>query len=188
MRRVRRVGMGAGPRRRLRPRALPRWLQRPGELDAVARARCLMVLSVLSGERPVTEAILEAKVSRGSYYKLETRALNAMLAALNPLASASDTGAPELSAAAQRIGELQERIEHLEREKRRSERLLLLARKSMRSPLMMGRRGRPPRTVLPDSIPSAKLRSLISRTKAVLSVRSTPMRGGGGTPSDGSAS
>ena len=58
------------------------------EIDRIAQQRCLMVLSVLSGEKPVTDAIAEAGISRGTYYQLETRALSAMLRALGPLASA----------------------------------------------------------------------------------------------------
>ena len=182
MKRARRDGTADGRRRKHRPRPLPKWLQNSQELDAVARSRCLMVLSVLSGEKPVTDAIAQAKVSRGTYYQLETRALNAMLAALNPLASNSDTGAVELSAAARRITELQERVQRLEREKRRSERLLLLTRKSLRAPVTLGRRGRPPKAVLPGSIPSAKLRSPNSKAKAASSVASIPTRAGEGAP------
>jgi hypothetical protein len=144
----------------------------------VARSRALMVLSVLSGEKPVTDAIKEAKLSRGTYYQLETRALNAMLSGLNPLGSSSSTGALELSAAASRIAELEARVERLEREKRRTERLLLLTRKSIRAPVMLGRRGRPPK--LPGSIPSAKLRWRGSKARQSSDALSTPMRGGGG--------
>src|SRR5262245_30239482 len=121
MKRAQHAGTQDGGRRKHRPRLMPRWLQDSTELNAVARSRCQMVLSVLSGEKPVTDAITEAKVSRQTYYHLETRALNAMLAALNPLASVSDTGTLELSAATSRIAELQERVQRLEREKRRAE-------------------------------------------------------------------
>jgi len=107
-----------------------------------------MVLSVLSGETPVSDAVVQAKISRGTYYQMETRALNAMLAALNPLASGSEAGAPDLSAAAARISELEAQVKALEQDKRRSQRLLLLARKSMRSPVSRGLRGRPPKRVL----------------------------------------
>ena len=34
-----------------------------------------MILEVLSGEKPVTDAIEQAKISRGHYYQLEERAL-----------------------------------------------------------------------------------------------------------------
>jgi hypothetical protein len=39
-------------------------------------------------------------------------------------------------------------VKALEQDKRRSQRLLLLARKSMRSPVSRGLRGRPPKRVL----------------------------------------
>ena len=97
-------------------------------MNAVAHSRCMMVLSVLSGEMPVTEAIAQAKISRGSYYQLETRALKAMLEALNPLASVQKHSVPDRSAT--RIRGLIERVQALEQDKRRMKRLLLLWRKS----------------------------------------------------------
>lgn len=129
--------------RRRQPRAhpLPRWLNGGQELDAIARSRCLLVLSVLSGETPVTSAIAQAKISRNTYYQLETRALNAMLAALNPLAGSSADGRSDLSAATSRISELEDKVKLLERDKRRSGRLLLLTRKSLKAPVTTGRRG-----------------------------------------------
>lgn len=175
-------GRGADRRRKHRPRPMPRWLKKSQELDAVARSRCLMVLSVLSGEKPVTEAILEAKISRPTYYQLETRALNAMLSALNPLVSARRNGSPDLSAATARIEELQARVEHLEREKRRSERLLLLTRKAMRSPLTARRRGRPPKSALLGSMPNGRSRSAVSKAKATPLSASIPTKAGENTP------
>jgi hypothetical protein len=165
-------------RRKHRPRPVPRWLMKTEELDAIARSRCLMVLSVLSGEKPVTDAILEAKISRGTYYQMETRALNAMLAALNPLASAKDDGSADLSAAAARIEELQAKAQRLERDKRRTERLLLLTRKTLRSPLTVRRRGRPPKSALPGSIPSGRPRSGRATLKSSPSAASTPTKAG----------
>src|SRR5262249_20415102 len=130
-------------RRQPRPRPTPRWLESSAELDATARSRCLMVLSVLSGEKPVTEAIQEAKISRGTYYQMETRALKAMLAVLNPLASSREDGSADLSAAAAaRIGQLEDRVRDLEQDKRRAERLLYLTRKAMRLPPIASPRGR----------------------------------------------
>jgi hypothetical protein len=111
------------------------------DLDAVARSRCLLVLSVLSGASPVSDAIAQAKISRGTYYHLETRALKAMLAALNPLAASANDGSADLSAAAQRIEQLEATVKRLEQERRRSQRLLLLTRKSLRLPLAGRRRG-----------------------------------------------
>src|SRR5687767_7650661 len=102
-----RVGTVAGRVRRHRRRPVPRWLKSAKEVEAVARSRCLMLLSVLSGELPVTDAIVQAKISRATYYQLETRALQAMLAAMNPLAASSCTGAADLSAAMSRIAQLE---------------------------------------------------------------------------------
>ena len=166
-------------RRPHRARPTPRWLESTSELDATARSRCLMVLSVLSGEKPVTEAIGEAKISRGTYYQLETKALRAMLAALNPLGSSKADGSPDLSAvAAARIGQLEERVRDLEREKRRADRLLLLTRKAMRLAPIAPRRGRPPKKALPYLTPSSKPRSKLSKAKASAGTSSTPTAAG----------
>ena len=118
-------------RRKPRPRPTPKWLLHSNELEATPRSRCLMVLSVLSGEKPVTEAILEAKISRNTYYKLETRALQAILAAMRPRSLKRSSHKAELAAATSRIRQLLMRVERLEQEKRRLQRLLLLARKSI---------------------------------------------------------
>lgn len=179
MKRAQRAGTADGKPRKPRPRSMPRWLNAQG-LDAVARSRCLMVLSVLSGEKPVIEASAQAKVSRGAYYQWETRALKAMLAALNPLASG--TGTVELSRATQTIEELQARVQELERHKRRGERLLLLTRKSLRAPVTLGRRGRLPKAALPGSIPSVKRRWTSSKAKTGANPASTPMKAGAGAP------
>lgn len=138
------AGRPDDPRRKLRPRPMPKWLLKSEQLDAIARSRCLLVLSVLSGETPVTEAITKANISRGTYYQLEDKALKAMLAVLNPLASTTDQGTADLSAAACRIAELEDKIKQLEQETRRSERLLYLTRKSLKAPVTTGRRGRLP--------------------------------------------
>jgi TolA-binding protein len=121
---------GVRQHRKHRSRPTPKWLL-SSELDTTARSRCLMVLSVLSGETPVTEAIVEAKISRNTYYTLETRALQAMLKAMRPRARRRLSQSTELSAASERIAQLQRRVERLEQEKRRLQRLLLLTRKSM---------------------------------------------------------
>jgi hypothetical protein len=131
--------------RKHRPRPLPRWLTSSTHLEAVARSRCLMVLSVLSGERPVTDAIEQAKISRATYYQMETWALKAMLTAMNPLSSSTEGPGAQLSAASWQIEQLQGKIKRLEQQKRRGERLLLLMRKSLRAPVMSGHRGRWPK-------------------------------------------
>jgi len=122
--------------RKLRPRPQPKMLDRQ-DLDEMARRRCLMVLSVLSGERAVTEVIEEAKISRGHYYNLEERAVEAMLAALTPGSEAPD-GTP-----AKKIAVLEQRIAELERQKRRGERLLLLTRKVVKTGPVTTTSGRP---------------------------------------------
>jgi hypothetical protein len=126
------AGKAAGRPRKHRPRAVPKWLTNSTQLEQIARSRCLLVLSVLSGEIPVTDAIERAKISRGTYYQLETRALRAILAAMNPLASSAVGGAADLTAATQRIEQLEAQVRRLEQEKRRTQRLLLLTRKSIR--------------------------------------------------------
>ncbi len=175
-----RAGAGQGKSRKHRRRPIPRWLKGSEELDAIARSRCLMVLSVLSGEKPVTDAIGEAKISRGTYYQLETRALQAMLAALNPLASTSETGSADLWAAAARIEALEAQVSRLEQDKRRTQRLLLLTRKSIRAPVTTGRPGRPPRNIVLASIPSGRPASGRSKAKATAPLPSTPRRAGEG--------
>jgi hypothetical protein len=97
-----------------------------------------MVLSVLSGEKPVTEAIEEGGISRGTYYQLETRALNAMLRALSPTATEEslEEGSP-----VRRIVQLEEKVKKLEQVRRRSERLLVLTRKVVKGG-MVAPRGR----------------------------------------------
>jgi hypothetical protein len=99
------------------------------EIDLIAQQRCLLVLRVLSGEMPVTDAIQAAGISRGTYYQLETRALSAMLRALGPLASAEGL---ETSPVRQ-IAALEAKIKDLERAGRRSQRLLLMTRRVIES-------------------------------------------------------
>src|SRR5687768_4989014 len=107
--------MKRGKRRRgsrpNRSRPTPKWLVKSHEIDQIARARCLMVLSVLSGETPVTDAVAQAGISRASYYQMETRALNAMLKALGPLVRREETQ----SSPRRQIAALQERVKELER-------------------------------------------------------------------------
>jgi hypothetical protein len=174
-RRAPRAGALDDRRRKHRRRVMPKWL-RSSQLDAIARSRCLMLLSVLSGETPVSDAIAQAKISRAAYYQLETRALNAMLTALNPLASSSRGRSPDLSAA--RIAQLEERVKELEQQKRRSERLLLLSRKALWRRLTPLPRGRPAKNALPGLILSGRPRSKISKAKAMPSEASIPTRVG----------
>jgi hypothetical protein len=145
------------PRRKQRSRPVPKWLLKQSDLDAIAQRRVLMILGVLSGIVPVSAAIAEAKISRGLYYQLETKALNAMLLALDPgTESSEEKGAGTKD----RIRALEEKIERLERDKRRLERLGFLTQKLVRGgPLTTGA-GRPPkrRSSTKDG-PSASRRS-----------------------------
>lgn len=147
-------------RRRRRSRPTPRWLTEERDLDELARQRCLMILSVLSGERPVSEVIEQAQLSRQRYYDLETRALNAMLRALAPGGGA---GSEAIASPERRILELEQQVKQLETEKRRAERLLLLTRKVMRT----GRTTKPTRTKKkrPSSTTRGSKRSSASRTR-----------------------
>jgi hypothetical protein len=95
-------------KRKQRSRPTPRWLAKPSDLDAVARNRVLLVLSVLSGEKPVTTAIESAGISRGFYYQLETKAINAMLLALAP-GSDSDAS-PDATGLHHRIKQLEDKL------------------------------------------------------------------------------
>jgi hypothetical protein len=132
-------------RRRLeRKRGIPRWLTGRKDLDEVAQRRTMLILSVLSGQTPVTTAIAEHGISRPLYYQLETKAVVAMMQALVPGASAASS--PDDATPMRRIAELEQKITRLEQDNRRLERLLLLAKKVLPpGPIAMPeRRGRKP--------------------------------------------
>ena len=114
-------------RRRHRPRPTPKWLKQKEELDEIAQRRTLMILEVLSGQKPVTDAIEQAKISRGHYYQLEERALKAILTAMEP--GTSPGRPPETTT---RLLQLEEKVKELEADKRRLERLLSMTRKVLR--------------------------------------------------------
>jgi len=124
-----------------RSRPTPRWLANKTDLDAVARNRVLLVLSVLSGEKPVSTAIEESEISRGFYYQLETKALNAMLLALAP--GSDGDASPDATGLHQRIKELTEKVARAEQAQRRAERLLFLQRKLTSTVPVKTQRGRP---------------------------------------------
>lgn len=130
--------------RKQRSRPTPKWLSKKPDLNAVARNRVLLVLSVLSGEKPVTTAIDESGISRGFYYQLETKALNAMLLALAP--GADGDPSPDATGLHYRIKELEAKVERAEQAQRRAERLLFMQRKMMNTGPVKTHRGRPPRT------------------------------------------
>lgn len=131
-------------RRKARSRPTPKWLTKKPDLDTVARNRVLLVLSVLSGEKPVTTAIDESGISRGFYYQLETKALNAMLLALAP--GADGDPSPDATGLHQRIKDLEAKVERAEQAQRRAERLLFLQRKMMNPGPVKTHRGRPPKS------------------------------------------
>lgn len=124
--------------RRGRPRPVPRWLREAAEVDAVAKARCLLLLDVLSGRVTVTEALGQARLARPTYYQLEQRALEAMLQALTP--GAESAGSRDRLAQARRVAQLEGQVQRLEQARRRAERLLVLTRKVL--PLGGARRAR----------------------------------------------
>lgn len=140
--------MPRGPRTDSQPRATrsrqtPRWLTKKTDLDAVARNRVMMVLAVLSGAKPVTAAIAEAGISRGFYYQLETKAINAMLLALAP--GSDGDSSPDATGLHQRIRELEGKVARAEQDKRRAERLLHLQQKVMGTGPVKTARGRRPK-------------------------------------------
>ena len=168
-------------RRALRPRPTPRWLTGREDLDQVARRRCLLVLSVLSGEKPVTAAISELGISRPLYYQLEAKALLGMLMALAPGATMA-TSPDELSPA-HRLAELEDKVRRLEQDKRRLERLLFLARKVLPpGPVALPqRRGRKPKARTSAGAGSASSRTR-STTASPAASASTPTPDGVTTP------
>src|ERR1041384_5440495 len=113
------------PRRRrrassTRARPVPKWLLTGEGQEEMARRRLLMVLSVLSGEKAVTDVIAEAAISRGTYYQLEEKALRAMLVALLPASGPEGTEESALETAKGQIQELEERVKRLGRGKGRA--------------------------------------------------------------------
>lgn len=132
-------------RRKRRIRPVPRWLTGSTELDGIAQRRCLMILSVLSGERPVTDVIEELSISRGTYYNLEQRAIEGMLSALVPGAS-SEMSEASSAIPAKRIAELEEKVGKLEQAKRRLERMLFVTRQVIGPGAVTQGVGRPKKT------------------------------------------
>ena len=172
-------------RRAHRPRPTPKWLSEQQDLDEMARRRTMMVLHVLSGELAVTDAITDAKISRGTYYQLETKALQAMLRALAPGAELS--GTPGADGMVRRISELEEQVKHLLKEKRRAERLLFLTKKLVKKgPMASPLRGRPRKTSSSSSTRPGGAASTSSATSnstpPLAAVPSTSSRDGASTP------
>jgi hypothetical protein len=127
---------GVVRRRRRRAARKPRWLLSAKDLDLMAQRRCLMILSVLSGEASVEEAARQAQITPPLYYLLERKGLSGMLAALLPGATSEGSAAPMLK-------QLQARVDELEKTKRRLERLLFLTRMTLKpGPMTQGRAAR----------------------------------------------
>ena len=154
----------------------------------IAQLRCVKLLSVLSGETSVTEAIAEMQISRGTYYKLETTALGAMLTALTPGVEGASSTDGTLTG---QLRALEEKVKKLEQGKRRAERLLLLTRRVVKPGPSKVKAGRPPgsrngvrkprmrKPVLPSSTPTPPSES---------TGPSPPTKVGESAPRSGSAS
>ena len=159
----------AEARRKHRARPTPSFLLEQQDLDDIARRRCLLILGVLSGQTPVTDAIAGTDISRQLYYQLEERALRAMLRALTPGQETVPITGPDPQQS-RRIAELEAKLKELEQDKRRNERLLFLTRKVVKpGPMKSGHRGRPPK--LPSSTaagpkPLRSSRSLLGKSEA----------------------
>lgn len=118
-------------KRKLRSRPAPKMLTAKNDHDEIAKRRALMILSVLSGEKPVTEVIAEHRISRPTYYQQETKALEAMLEALTP----GHNGPRKLSKVdelTKQVEQLQAKLEAAERRERRTQRLLHMTRKMVK--------------------------------------------------------
>jgi hypothetical protein len=115
-----------GARRARRSRPLPQWLRQARTSNPIALARCLLLLRVLSGAEPVTQAIALAKISRPTYYWLERKGLEGMLRALTPVPSRGRQ--PRVSPVTAHLTALEEKVQRLEQAKRRAERLVHLTR------------------------------------------------------------
>jgi hypothetical protein len=152
---------------------LPSTLTRE-DIDEMAKRRCLMLLSVLSGQSTISQAIKDGQISSAMYYQLEARALGAMLEALAPTTKTENGQERSRS-----FSSLQARVTHLEQEKRRLERLLAMATKIVKPGPMKTAMGRKAKK---------RTRSTSQRAKKSLDTGieqdqiSTPMTDGAGGP------
>lgn len=155
----------------------PKWIFETKDLDLIAQRRCLMILSVLSGEKSVEDASREADIIPALYYQLEKKALTAMLAALVPGASKDGSPSPMLA-------QMEKRIEELETTKRRLERLLFLTRMTVKpGPMTHGKRGRPrTRQASETAGPKPSKRSRKKRPTSAPASTSTPTPDGAVVP------
>jgi hypothetical protein len=136
---------------------LPLWLMQPSEQQAIAQRRCVMILSVLAGQKSVQEVIEEERVSRAFYYQLEDRGLQGMLQALSPRVEGVTSEHRELTESRSRIRQLNERVKALMQRKRSAERLLRLLIKSNQARVTAERRGRPRKALSTTTMPGGDL-------------------------------
>lgn len=172
-------------KRKHRSRPTPKWLLEKQELDEIAKRRCLMVLEVLSGAKPVTDVIEGGQMSRGTYYKLEERALEAMLRALSPTAGPDGTDGQALTSALARVAELEAKLAKSEQEKRRSDKLFVMTRKLVKKgPMTTGAGRQPgsrnrPRSTTDGPKPSrGSTKASSETTGSAVGIVSTPTLGG----------
>jgi hypothetical protein len=155
---ARKRSLSVGRRRRRNRSRQPKWILGSKDLDTMAQRRCLMILSVLSGEKSVDEVSREAQITPAAYYQLEKKALTAMIAALVPGAGSDGSPAPALK-------QMEQRIVELERTRRRLERLLYLTRMTIRpGPMTQGHRGRPKTKPNTKQTPKSKPRQFSTAT------------------------
>jgi len=169
---VRTVRTDSPQQRKRRSRPTPRWLEKQTDLDVIAKNRVMMVLAVLSGEKPVTTAVEEAQISRGFYYQLETKAINAMLLALAP--GGDGDPSPDAMGLTARIRDLEEKLAKAEQEKRRADRLLFVTRKLAGPSTIKTHRGRPPKAAASTKAGPTPSRSSVTM-KPTKAAPSTPM-------------
>ena len=151
-------------RRQRRPRGTPRSLAST-EHDDIAKRRLLMMLDVLSGRTPVTDAIERTKISRNTYYQLESKALNAMLEALTP----SERGPGPRPDPSKKVEALEQKIERLETENRRLERLIALTDRYLKPGSVTttaGRKRKATRSAKPTGRASASAGKTASKRKS----------------------
>lgn len=173
---------------------MPKLIEK-SDKDDIAKRRTVMVLEVLSGRLPVSDAIEKNAISRGTYYELESRALMAMLDALTP---GTTKPGPSLSQQKDLVA-AEARVEKLEQDKRRLEKLLSLTKRVLDGPMTTtsGRKRRRSRKSSKRSSSSSspstsemkqtKSRRSKTTTKSTRSTSSsTPIASGEVEPSNGS--
>lgn len=144
--------------RRKRARTIPAQIEK-SQSHELAKRRLLMMLEVLSGRMSVTAAIEKTQISRNTYYQLESKALNAMLEALTPF----ETPRGRKADPRKKLRALEDRIERLEVENRRLERLLALNDRYLKPGSVTTGLGRKPKR---KTISSPRSKKISSRASA----------------------